>query len=237
MYLEVMEEVKFWVDFNDDDHENHEMTNLSLLTCGEQIVLLLEKLLEIDRYIKRVTFLAVRLKDSILSSHENLCILGEPPANQTKVLWRMYILVQLPSWLPVTPVDFSTTPTLNNRFRLTERTLEHLQSRYNLSKSCGSSGDVLHRWCELVVKHRYEPGLECLEWFLAEHQAMGIYLYGELAIVAAADEENTIKKRKRRKIVKSRSKFSSLGRAVFKRLEAEMDVELAKSVREMTFGS
>jgi aminopeptidase O len=99
--------------------------------------------------------------------------------------------------------------------RLTARTLRRLESTFKLSRS--GSADVLHRWCELVVKHGYRAGLECLETFLVEHQAMGIYLYGELAL-------------------SGRKAFKEIGKRVFKRIEAEMDVDLAKSVREMTFG-
>ncbi|CDQ83714.1 unnamed protein product [Oncorhynchus mykiss] len=41
---------------------------------------------------------------------------------------------------------------------------------------------VRHRWCELVVKHKYAQAYGDVEHFLIHDQAMGVYLYGELMI-------------------------------------------------------
>ncbi|XP_045695741.1 aminopeptidase O isoform X2 [Phyllostomus hastatus] len=41
---------------------------------------------------------------------------------------------------------------------------------------------VRHRWCELIVKHKYTKAYKHVEKFLQEDQAMGIYLYGELMV-------------------------------------------------------
>ena len=53
--------------------------------------------------------------------------------------------------------------------------------------------------------------------FLREHQAMGIYLYGELALSPKAV-------------------LRRLGKEVLKSIIDEMDIDLASSAREMTFG-
>ena len=98
---------------------------------------------------------------------------------------------------------------------LKSRTLKKLDSIFRLSHS--ASADVLHRWCELVVKHAYSPGYPCVKWFLREHQAMGIYLYGELAL-------------------SPKSELKRLGKVVLKSIIDEMDIELASSARDMTFG-
>ena len=98
---------------------------------------------------------------------------------------------------------------------LKNRTLKSLDATFRLSHS--TSPDVFHRWCELIVKHGYTPGFDCVKWFLKEHQAMGIYLYGELAL-------------------SSKAELRRLGKVVLKDVIDEMDIDLAASAREMTFG-
>ena len=98
---------------------------------------------------------------------------------------------------------------------LKNRTLKSLDATFRLSHS--ASPDVFHRWCELIVKHGYTPGFDCVKWFLKEHQAMGIYLYGELAL-------------------SSKAELRRLGKVVLKDIIDEMDIDLAASAREMTFG-
>ena len=44
------------------------------------------------------------------------------------------------------------------------------------------NADIQHRWCELIVLHNITEEFQFLEEFLAEHQAMGIYLYGEMKL-------------------------------------------------------
>ncbi|XP_061056563.1 aminopeptidase O isoform X3 [Eubalaena glacialis] len=48
---------------------------------------------------------------------------------------------------------------------------------------------VRHRWCELVVKHKYTKAYRNVERFLQEDQAMGIYLYGELMVSEDARQQ------------------------------------------------
>ncbi|KAM6169315.1 aminopeptidase O isoform 4-T4 [Rhynchocyon petersi] len=59
------------------------------------------------------------------------------------------------------------------------RTLQSLQQIYLLPTQ---DAEVRHRWCELIVKHRYTAAYGQVESFLLEDQAMGIYLYGELMV-------------------------------------------------------
>ncbi|XP_006898938.1 PREDICTED: aminopeptidase O-like [Elephantulus edwardii] len=59
------------------------------------------------------------------------------------------------------------------------RTLQILQQTYHLPKQ---DAEVRHRWCELIIKHRFIAAYGQVESFLLGDQAMGIYLYGELMV-------------------------------------------------------
>uniref|UniRef100_A0A8D2JI94 Aminopeptidase O (putative) n=1 Tax=Varanus komodoensis TaxID=61221 RepID=A0A8D2JI94_VARKO len=48
---------------------------------------------------------------------------------------------------------------------------------------------VRHRWCELVIKHKFKAGYVDVEKFLKEDQAMGVYLYGELMVNEDATQQ------------------------------------------------
>ncbi|KAJ6669620.1 hypothetical protein lerEdw1_000169, partial [Lerista edwardsae] len=75
---------------------------------------------------------------------------------------------------------------------------------------------VRHRWCELVIKHKYTAGYRDIENFLKEDQAMGVYLYGEL-------------------MVNEDAKQQALARRSFATIRDQMDVSSAKVVAEMLF--
>ncbi|XP_074425961.1 aminopeptidase O isoform X2 [Larus michahellis] len=75
---------------------------------------------------------------------------------------------------------------------------------------------VRHRWCELVVKHKYVPGYGDVETFLREDQAMGVYLYGEL-------------------MVNEDVKQQELAHKCFAAAREHMDASSAKVVAEMLF--
>ncbi|VCX41854.1 unnamed protein product, partial [Gulo gulo] len=92
---------------------------------------------------------------------------------------------------------------------LTARTLHSLEKTYHLPQQ---DAEVRHRWCELIVKHKYTKAYKDVERFLQEDQvgkcvhkqhglrtcghvislpssmclcapqAMGVYLYGELML-------------------------------------------------------
>ncbi|KAK7508143.1 hypothetical protein BaRGS_00000382 [Batillaria attramentaria] len=42
--------------------------------------------------------------------------------------------------------------------------------------------EVCHRWCELVIKHKHRKCYPAVREFFIQHQAMGVYLYGEAMI-------------------------------------------------------
>ncbi|NWJ05444.1 AMPO Aminopeptidase, partial [Crypturellus undulatus] len=96
---------------------------------------------------------------------------------------------------------------------LCPRTLQCLEKTYKLRKQ---DAEIRHRWCELVVKHKYVPGYGDVEKFLREDQAMGVYLYGEL-------------------MVNEDAKQQELAHKCFAAAREYMDVSSAKVVAEMLF--
>ncbi|KAI1239901.1 hypothetical protein IHE44_0011339 [Lamprotornis superbus] len=74
---------------------------------------------------------------------------------------------------------------------LCPRILQCLERTYQLREQ---DAEVRHRWCELVVKHKYEPGYGDIERFLREDQAMGVYLYGELMVNEDAKQQDLARK-------------------------------------------
>lgn len=96
---------------------------------------------------------------------------------------------------------------------LCPRTLQCLEETYQLRDQ---DAEVRHRWCELVVKHKYVPGYGDVEKFLREDQAMGVYLYGEL-------------------MVNEDAKQQELAYKCFAAAREQMDVSSAKVVAEMLF--
>ncbi|XP_010220157.1 PREDICTED: aminopeptidase O [Tinamus guttatus] len=93
------------------------------------------------------------------------------------------------------------------------RTLQCLEKTYKLREQ---DAEVRHRWCELVIKHKYVPGYGDVEKFLREDQAMGVYLYGEL-------------------MVNEDAKQQELAHKCFAAAREHMDVSSAKVVAEMLF--
>ncbi|OXB80111.1 UNVERIFIED_CONTAM: hypothetical protein H355_006943 [Colinus virginianus] len=96
---------------------------------------------------------------------------------------------------------------------LCPRTLQCLEKTYQLHDQ---DAEVRHRWCELVVKHKYVPGYGDVEKFLREDQAMGVYLYGEL-------------------MVNEDAKQQELAYKCFAAAREQMDTSSAKVVAEMLF--
>uniref|UniRef100_A0A493TS22 Aminopeptidase O n=1 Tax=Anas platyrhynchos platyrhynchos TaxID=8840 RepID=A0A493TS22_ANAPP len=96
---------------------------------------------------------------------------------------------------------------------LCPRTLQGLEKTYQLRDQ---DAEVRHRWCELVVKHKYVPAYGDVEKFLREDQAMGVYLYGEL-------------------MVNEDAKQQELAYKCFAAAREQMDVSSAKVVAEMLF--
>ncbi|XP_032942208.1 aminopeptidase O isoform X5 [Catharus ustulatus] len=96
---------------------------------------------------------------------------------------------------------------------LCPRILQCLERTYQLQEQ---DAEVRHRWCELVIKHKYEPGYGDIERFLRDNQAMGVYLYGEL-------------------MVNEDAKQQELARKCFAAAQEHMDASSAKVVAEMLF--
>ncbi|KAG8455315.1 hypothetical protein GDO86_001493, partial [Hymenochirus boettgeri] len=96
---------------------------------------------------------------------------------------------------------------------LSPRTLHYLLNTYRLQNQ---DAEVRHRWCELVVKHKYAVAYKDVETFLHEDQAMGVYLYGELMVNEDARQQE-------------------LARKCFAAVREEMDVSCVKVVGEMLF--
>jgi len=91
------------------------------------------------------------------------------------------------------------------------RTLDNLEVKLKLATR---NADVQHRWCELIVQHRHVKALGVVKDFLINHQAMGIYLYGEMAMSTSP-------------------KIKKLASETFAYLREEMDADFAKNVLEM----
>lgn len=94
------------------------------------------------------------------------------------------------------------------------KTLAAMDKVYQFERK--GNADVLHRWCEIIVACCDVSRLAVVRNFLINHQAMGIYLYGELAI-------------------SDKAKFRRLGVTVFQALTEEMDKDLSVNVQEMIF--
>uniref|UniRef100_A0A2K5R8A3 Aminopeptidase O (putative) n=1 Tax=Cebus imitator TaxID=2715852 RepID=A0A2K5R8A3_CEBIM len=96
---------------------------------------------------------------------------------------------------------------------LSPRTLQSLQRTYHLHDQ---DAEVRHRWCELIVKHKFTKAYNSVERFLQEDQAMGVYLYGELMVSEDARQQQ-------------------LARRCFERTKEQMDRSSAQVVAEMLF--
>ncbi|XP_063450381.1 aminopeptidase O isoform X7 [Pan paniscus] len=96
---------------------------------------------------------------------------------------------------------------------LSPRTLQSLQRTYHLQDQ---DAEVRHRWCELIVKHKFTKAYKNVERFLQEDQAMGVYLYGELMVSEDARQQQ-------------------LARRCFERTKEQMDRSSAQVVAEMLF--
>ncbi|XP_033092505.1 aminopeptidase O isoform X17 [Trachypithecus francoisi] len=96
---------------------------------------------------------------------------------------------------------------------LSPRTLQSLQRTYDLQDQ---DAEVRHRWCELIVKHKFTKAYKSVERFLQEDQAMGVYLYGELMVSEDARQQQ-------------------LARRCFERTREQMDRSSAQVVADMLF--
>ena len=79
-------------------------------------------------------------------------------------------------------------------------------------QSCNA--DIQHRWCEFIVKYCFKDGYDFLKKFLREHQAMGLYLYGEMTL----SKSKTLK---------------SMAFNLFQELKSEMDPSTSLNLYQM----
>ncbi|XP_060072314.1 aminopeptidase O-like isoform X2 [Ylistrum balloti] len=77
--------------------------------------------------------------------------------------------------------------------------------------------EIQHRWCELVIKYKIRKHYEDIKNFLVHHQAMGVYLYGELII--SRDKEQ-----------------KALALGIFEQLRGDMEPDSLQSICAMLFG-
>ncbi|XP_073084869.1 aminopeptidase O isoform X3 [Manis javanica] len=96
---------------------------------------------------------------------------------------------------------------------LNPRTLQSLEKTYLLPQQ---DAEVRHRWCELIVKHKYAKAYRDVERFLLEDQAMGVYLYGELMVSEDPSQQQ-------------------VARRCFELTKEQMDRSSAELVAEMLF--
>ncbi|KAK3699893.1 hypothetical protein QZH41_016548 [Actinostola sp. cb2023] len=93
-------------------------------------------------------------------------------------------------------------------------TLRQLNKVYQFATR---NAEIRHRWCELVVKHKYTTELKDVRQFLIEDQGMGIYLFGEL-------------------IISGQGKQRALAEEIFEEIGPEMDRCTFKTVSDMLAG-
>ncbi|KAM4707990.1 aminopeptidase O [Discoglossus pictus] len=96
---------------------------------------------------------------------------------------------------------------------LCPKTLYCLEKTYRIRDH---DAEVRHRWCELIIKHKYKEAYKDVETFLEEDQAMGVYLYGELMVNEDAAQQE-------------------LAHKCFAAVRDQMDVSCVKVVGEMLF--
>ncbi|KAK3090011.1 hypothetical protein FSP39_008484 [Pinctada imbricata] len=92
--------------------------------------------------------------------------------------------------------------------------LQSLHSRYRFMEC---NADVQHRWCELVIKHKVDKHYTDIKSFLVNHQAMGVYLYGELVLAGS-------------------NKLKQIAQASFHLIKSEMEPDSYKTVHAMLYG-
>ena len=86
--------------------------------------------------------------------------------------------------------------------------LKLVKARYQHKFACNP--ELGHLWCELVVRHRLRGDYASVSQLLVEHQAMGVFLYAEMAMSKNLG-------------------LNELAKATFSKVEQEMD-EDAKTV-------
>lgn len=99
---------------------------------------------------------------------------------------------------------------------------EHLplQLLYNIRehyKPQATNAEVQHRWCELIIKHKCKNYYDDVKSFLINHQAMGVYLFGEM-------------------VISRDKKQKQIAEECFNEIKDEMEPDPYKTVHTMLFG-
>jgi len=87
--------------------------------------------------------------------------------------------------------------------------LKLVKARYQQKFACNP--ELGHTWCELVVRHRLRGDYASVSQLLVEHQAMGVFLYAEMAMA-------------------KNLQLNELAKVTFSKVEKEMDEEARKVV-------
>ncbi|XP_052095484.1 aminopeptidase O-like isoform X1 [Mytilus californianus] len=93
--------------------------------------------------------------------------------------------------------------------------LVNIRTRYHMMSQ---NADVQHRWCELVIKHKVQKFYQDLREFLLNHQAMGVYLYGEMVLSGCKQQKK-------------------LAEECFNTLKDHMEPDPYSTVKSMVYGT
>ena len=115
-------------------------------------------------------------------------LLHDPLTNTAQISLLLTILLQMPS--------------------IKQPILKLVKARYEGKLACNP--ELGHIWCELVVRHRLRGDYASVAQLLVEHQAMGVFLYAEMAMAKNLG-------------------LNELAKATFSKVEHELDKD-AKTV-------
>ncbi|XP_053393960.1 aminopeptidase O-like isoform X2 [Mercenaria mercenaria] len=137
----------------------------------------------------------------------------------TRLHWRKRRKLDLDSKLQIPKLKQVQILLLLDRL-LEEKKLHHNILHYLNEKLwlSTSNADVRHKWCELVIKHKFQDSYKDVGHFLVHCQAMGVYLFGELMI--SQDREQR-----------------QLAEEHFVAISDEMEEGVRKVVETMVYGS
>ncbi|XP_060556016.1 aminopeptidase O-like [Ruditapes philippinarum] len=137
----------------------------------------------------------------------------------TKLHWRKRRKLDIESKLHIRKLRQVQVLLLLDRLLESEKIhhdiLQHLNKKLMLSST---NADVSHKWCELVIRHNLQEYFEDIRHFLVHHQAMGVYLFGELIISRDKAQRN-------------------LTENVFTALSDDMEDGVKKVVQSMIYGN
>ena len=140
---------------------------------------------EVVDHVAEVQHLNAKKK---IKSYE-LELLHDPLTNTAQISLLLTMLLQMPS--------------------IKHPILKLVKARYQQKFACNP--ELGHIWCELVVRHRLRGDYASVSQLLVEHQAMGVFLYAEMAMAKNLG-------------------LNELAKVTFSNIEQEMDREARKVV-------